>query len=156
MVKQIIVGISLLVGSTLLAQTPTDSKITKVAEKKKTLSNKKLVVFVSNYDLQMAGMGLGMALSAVKQGARVTVVMGADTVKYALAEGEQNVYFAKKRTPRALLKAIIKGGGVVELCSANTENMNLDEEDFIEGVKIVISTEIFAKVFDDNTRVISF
>jgi len=156
MIKQIIVGMSLLVGSTLLAQTPKENNSTNVIQKKKTLSDKNLVVFLSNYDLHVAGMGLGMALSAVKQGANVTVVLGANAVKYAFSEGEQNVYFAKKRTPRALLKAIIKGGGEVQLCSANTEEMNLDEEDFIEGIKIVISTEIFAKVFDDNTRVISF
>jgi len=156
MIKKIIVGISLLVGSTLLAQTPKENNTTNIEQKKKALSDKNLVVFVSNHDLQIAGMGLGMALSAVKQGANVTVVLGANAVKYALQDGEQNVYFAKKRTLRALLQAIIKGKGVIQLCAANTEEMNLDEEDFIEGVNIVISTEIFAKVFDENTRVISF
>ena len=133
-----------------------DSNSTKVSVKKKTLSGKKLVVFVSNGDLQVAGMGFGIALSAVKQGADVTIVIGANALKYAFKEGEQNIYFAKERTPRALLESALKSGAEIQLCTANTNEMGLDEDDFIEGVKMVISTEIFAKVYAENVRVISF
>ena len=101
-------------------------------------------------------MGVGIASSAVKQGALVTVVMGADAIKYALKEGDQNVYFAKHRTPRKLLQGAISHGLTLQLCSANTEEIGMDEDDFIKGAKIVISTEIFAKVFEDEVRVISF
>ena len=60
------------------------------------------------------------------------------------------------RTPRQLLEDAVKSGAVIQMCSANTDEMGFDEDDFIEGTKIVISTEIFAKVFEENTRVISF
>jgi len=155
--RQIILIMVLLFSSNIFALDVKDSNTTTHKKvKKKTLSDKNLVVFISNGDLQVAGMGLGIALSGVKQGANVTVVIGANAIKYALKEGKQNIYFAKERTPRALLEEMIKAGAEVQLCSANTDEMNLDEEDFVDGVKIVISTQIFAKVFDDNTRVISF
>ena len=125
-------------------------------KKKKTLSGKNLVIFVNSKDLQQVGMGLGIAVSGVKQGANVTIVLGGNTIKYALKEGRQNLYLAKDKTPRELLQSAIKSGATVQLCSANTEEMALDEEEFIDGIKIVISPQIFKKVFEEGTRVISF
>jgi predicted peroxiredoxin len=155
MFKRIILIIALLFSSTLVAKEVVDNSH-KSTIKKKTLSGKKLMIVVSSGDLQQAGMGFALALSGVKQGAEVTILIGADALKYALADGEQNVYFAKARTPRKLLQDALKSGASIQLCSANTEVMGWDEEDFIEDVKIVISTEIFAKVFADGTKVISF
>jgi predicted peroxiredoxin len=151
----------LLLGSMLRAEDKNlvaskENNNSKVSIKKKTLSGKKLVVFVSNGDLQVAGMGFGIALSAVKQGADVTIVIGANALKYAFKEGDQNIYFAKDRTPRSLLESALKSGAQIQLCSANINEMGLDEDDFIEGVKMVISTEIFAKVYEEGARVISF
>lgn len=143
-------------ASSQIAKTDNNSTTKKVTKKKKTLSGKKLVVFVSSGDLQKAGMGFGIALSGAKQGADVTIVVGADAIKYALKDGEQNIYFAKERTPRELLQQAISSGATIQMCSANTEHIGLDEDDFIHGVKVVISTEIFTKVFEDGARVISF
>jgi len=148
MLKRLIVLIAILFSSTYAESNST--------QRKKTLSEKNLVIFVNSGNLQQAGMGFGIALSGTKQGANVTIVIGADAIKYALKENSQNVYFAKNRTPRALITQAIKSGATVQLCSANTEEMGLDEDDFIEGTTIVISTEIFAKVFEEGTRVISF
>ncbi len=157
MFGKIVLILFLLLGNILVAgEVSKENNSTQKSVKKKTLSGKKLVVFVSNGDLQVAGMGLGIALSGVKQGADVTIVIGANALKYAFKEGDQNVYFAKGRTPRALLKEALKSGAEVQLCSANTEEMGLDEDDFIAGVKLVISTEIFAKVYEEGVRVISF
>ena len=148
--------VALLSISSAVAQEPVDKNSSKKSVKKKTLSDKKLMIVVSSGELQKAGMGFALALSGVKQGAEVTILIGADALKYALEDGDQHIYFAKSRTPRKLLKDALKGGATIQLCSANTEAMGWDEEDFIEGVKIVISTEIFAKVFADGTKVISF
>jgi|GEM_PF-3485422 len=155
MLKNIILALSLLLSSSY-STTRESIKDSNNTIKVKTLSGKKLVIFVNSANLQKAGMGLGIALSGAKQGASVTIVLGADAIKYALKDGEQNIYFAKERTPRRLLQDAIKSGASVQLCSANTEIMGLDEDDFILGTKIIISTDIFAKVFEDGVRVISF
>jgi len=156
MLQKIILILALLFTSSALAQEPTDKNVSKKSMKKKTLSGKKLMIVVSSGELQKVGMGFALALSGVKQGAEVTILIGANAIKYALLEGDQNIYFAKNKTPRELLKEALKSGANIQLCSANTEEMGLDEEDFIKGVKIVISTQIFAKVFTDGTKVISF
>jgi len=154
--KIILISFLLLGTGLVFAKESKENNSTKKSVKKKTLSGKKLVIFVSNGDLQIAGMGFGIALSGVKQGADVTIVIGANALKYAFKEGDQNIYFAKERTPRALLEEALKNGAEVQLCSANTEELGFDEDDFIEGVKVVISTQIFAKVYEDGVRVISF
>jgi len=158
MYKKIILISTLLFMSTyIVASESNDTNSTKTTvKKKKTLSGKKLVVFVSNGDLQIAGMGFGIALSGVHQGADVTIVIGANAIKYVLKDGDQNIYFPKERTPKALLQEALKNGATIQLCSANTDEMGLDEDDFIEGIKVVISTEIFAKVYEPEVRVISF
>ena len=156
MLQKIILIVALLFTSSVLAQEPSNNNATTKSVKKKTLSGKKLMIVVSSGNLQKAGMGFALALSGVKQGAEVTILIGADALKYALIDGDQNIYFAKSKTPRKLLKDALKSGASIQLCSANTEEMGWDEEDFIKGVKIVISTEIFAKVFADGTKVISF
>jgi predicted peroxiredoxin len=146
--------IFLLMCTTLYSDSDTNS--TKSSVKKKTLSGKNLVVFVNSGELKEVGMGFGIALSATKQGANVTIVIGGNAIKYALKEGNQNIYFAKEKTPRELIQKAIKSGATVQLCAANVEEMALDEEEFIEGAKIVISPQIFKKVFEKDTRVISF
>jgi len=156
MLKKICLVVMLLVVNTIIVEASVDANITKKNVKKKKLSGKRLMVVVSSGELKKAGMGFALALSGAKQGAEVTLLIGADAIKYALTDGDQNIYFAKNRTPRKLLKEALKSGVQIQLCSANTEAMGWDEEDFIEGVKIVISTEIFAKVFEEGTRVISF
>ena len=145
-----------LVIALLFTSAYADSKENNTTQRKKTLSGKSLVIFVNSGNLQQAGMGFGIALSGVKQGANVTIVIGADAIKYALKENSQNIYFAKNKTPRQLIANAIKNGATVQICSANAEEMELDEDDFIEGTKVVISTQIFAKVFAEGTRVISF
>jgi len=151
MFKRLSLLIALLFGSAYA-----DNQENNTTQRKKTLSEKGLVIFVNSGNLQQAGMGFGIALSGVKQGANVTIVIGANAIKYALKENNQNIYFAKDRTPRQLITEAIKSGATVQLCSANTEEMGLDEDDFIEGTTVVISTEIFAKVFAEGTQVISF
>jgi len=152
----LILTLSTVYASTQTAKANNNLTTKEVTKKKKTLSGKKLVVFVSSGDLQKAGMGFGIALSGVKQGADVTIVIGAGAVKYALKENEQNIYFAKEKTPRELLKDAVASGAIIMMCSANTEQMELESDDFIEGTKLVISPQIFAKVFEEGARVISF
>ena len=97
MLRKIILIFALLFTSSALAQEPTEKNSNKKSVKKKTLSDKKLMIVVSSGELQKAGMGFALALSGVKQGAEVTILIGADALKYALTDGDQNIYFAKCR-----------------------------------------------------------
>lgn len=122
----------------------------------KPLAGQKLVVTVKSGEVMEAGMGLSLAHSAVKKGAQVTVVLGANAALYPAKKGGQEVFSAKGKTPREMLQAIIKDGGTVYLCSLCAEFQRVEEKDLIDGVKIVKSIKIWEKVFEDGAKSLSF
>lgn len=122
----------------------------------KPLAGKKLVVTVKTGDVTEAGMGLSLAHSAVKKGAQVTVVLGANAAWYPAKKGGQNIFAAKGKTPREMLTAIIKDGGSVYLCSLCAEYLSFTQDDLIDGVEIVKSIKIWNKLFEEDVRRLSF
>jgi len=78
MFKKIILIVALLFINSAVADEAKDHNSSKIQKKKKTLSGKKLMILVSSGNLQKAGMGFALALSGVKQGAEVTILIGAD------------------------------------------------------------------------------
>ncbi len=127
-----------------------------VAADSKPLENKKLVVIVKTGDVMEAGMGLALAHSAVKKGAKVTVVLGANAALYPVIKGGQGIFAAKGKTPREMLTAIISDGGTVYLCKTCAVHQGLKQEDLIEGATIVSSIKIFEALYEDGAKSMSF
>jgi len=122
----------------------------------KPLAGKKLVTVISSGEIEKAGMGMTLGLSAVNKGADVTIVIGANALKYALAKGDQHQFLAKKLTHREILQKAIKNGANVYICYMCAKALGLTEKDFIKGAKIVKSLQIFNKVYEKGVRVLSF
>ncbi len=122
----------------------------------KPLKGEKLVVIIKTADVTEAGMGLALAHSAVKKGAKVTVVLGANAALYPAIKGGQKIFAAKNKTPREMLKAIIADGGAVYMCKTCAVFHDLSKKDFIDGVEITPSLKIFNAMFEDNARVMSY
>ncbi len=126
------------------------------ATDQKPLAGEKLVVFIKSGDVTESGMGLALAHSAVKKGAKVTVVLGANAAWFPARFGGQGIFAAKGKTPREMLQTIISDGGTVFLCGLCAEFHQLKEEHLIEGVKIVKSIKIWERLFEDNARSMYF
>lgn len=122
----------------------------------KPLEGKKLVVIVKTGDVMEAGMGLALAHSAVKKGAKVTVVLGANAALYPAKKGGQNIFAAKGKTPREMLSAIITDGGTIYLCKTCAVHQGLSQDDLIEGATIVSSIKIFEAMYEDGARTMSY
>ncbi len=122
----------------------------------KPLDGKKLVVIVKSGDVVEAGMGLILAHSAVKKGAKVTVILGANAALYPAIKGGQNIFPAKGKTPRELLEAVIVDGGAVYLCKTCAVFQGLKQADLIAGVEITPSLTIFNALFEDDMRIMSY
>jgi len=128
----------------------------KVEKKKPTLNGKKMLIMISSGELEKAGMGLALGLSATKQGIEVTIVLGAKALTSAKLKGKQNLFLAKQMTHREILKKAIENGAHVRICHMCAEALGLGQEDFIEGAKIVKSDKIFEKMYEESTKVLSF
>lgn len=127
-----------------------------MAAEGKPLAGEKLVITVKTGEVMEAGMGLSLAHSAVKKGAQVTVVLGANAALYPAKKGGQEIFAAKGKTPREMIQAILKDGGTVYLCSLCADFQKFEEKDLIEGVKIVKSIKIWEKLFEDGAKSMSF
>jgi len=122
----------------------------------KPLNGKKLVIVVSSGELEKAGMGFALGLSAINKGVQTTIVIGAKALNSAKLEGIQNKFIAKNMTHREILQKAIKAGALVQIYSMSAKALGLGQEDFIKGVKIVKSINIFEKMYEENTKLLSF
>lgn len=126
------------------------------AEEIKMLAGKKLVVIFKTSNVSEAGMGFSLAESGLRLGADVTIVLGAGASSYSFLKGGQEIFAAKEMTPREMLTRILKRGGTVYVCELCADFKGFTEKDLLEGVKIVKSNQIFAKMYEDNVRVMSY
>ena len=133
-------------------------KVTKFSQKEATkpLFGKNMVIVVSSDEVEKAGMGVTLGLSAAKKGAKTTIVLGAKALKFALLKSEQDFFVAKKMTHRDILLKAIANGANVQICYMCASALGLKEKDFIAGAKIVKSIKIFDKMYEHGTQVLSF
>jgi predicted peroxiredoxin len=128
-----------------------------IKEQGKVAKNgKKIVFMVSSGNLQKAGFGFSLALGASSKGIDTTVVLGADALKFALVSGKQNLFLAKQMMPRDMLLKVMELDGVVYVSSVCAEALGVKQEDFIAGVKIVEDDEVFSKVYETDSKVLSY
>jgi len=139
---------------TVLSLNASETLTTK--EDVKPLEGKKMVIVISSGEIEKAGMGMTLGLSAAKKGANVTIVIGANALKYARLEGDQHLFLAKKLTHREILLKAIKNGANVQICYMCAKALGLTDKDFIKGSKVVKSLKIFNKIYEDGAKVLSF
>ncbi len=133
-------------------------KVMKFSQKEamKPLFGKNMVIMVSSDDIEKAGMGIALGLSAAKKGAKTTIVLGANALKFALLKSEQDFYVSKKMTHRDILLKAVENGAQIQICAMCAKARGLKKKDFINGVNIVKSIKIFNKMYEHGTRVLSF
>ncbi len=123
---------------------------------KKLFTGKKMLIMISSGELEKAGMGFSLGLSAITNGIEVTYVIGAKALNSAKIVGKQNLFLAKQMTHRDILKEAITHGAQVQISFICAEALGLLEKDFIEGAKIVKSQKIFDKIYEKGIKVLSF
>ncbi len=126
------------------------------AKEGKMMTGKRLVVIIKTDNVGEAGMGLSLAESGLRLGGEVTVVLGAGASTYPLLNGGQEIFAAKEMTPREMLTRIIERGGAVYICELCADFKGFTEKNLLNGVKIVKSNKIFAKMYEDNVRIMSY
>jgi predicted peroxiredoxin len=122
----------------------------------KPLSGKKMLIMVSSGELEKAGMGFTLGLSAASKGIDTTIVIGAKALASAKLEGIQNKFIAKDMTHREILQKAIKAGADVQICAMCAKALGLGNDDFIKGAHLVKSLKIFEKMYEDGVKVLSF
>ncbi len=153
MIRSVFIAAALALSPlTACAQTPPPAPVASEAP----LAGKSLVVMIKTDAIRQAGMGLHLARSAARKGADVTVIFGADGVAYPQKDIDQVVFEATGETPRKMIGDILAAGGDVYVCKLCTIWLELESDDFIDGVEIVTSMTIFDALFADGAQSLEF
>lgn len=126
------------------------------SEDAKPLSGKNMMIIISSGEIEKSGMGMTLGLSAAMKGANVTIVIGANALKFAQIKGDQHKFLAKQLTHREILQKAVKNGANVQICYMCAKALGLTDKDFIKGSKVVKSLKIFNKMYEEGTKVLSF
>ncbi len=132
--------LTLLAGSTLLG-----------AE-----NSERLLTILSTADEETQMMALVLSSQALQQGAEVTVLLCGQAGYLATEVGESRKFAPPDRSPRDLVRALLRQGATVELCAIFLPNRELTEEDLLEGVRVARPAAITRLILDDKTRLLSF
>ena len=106
---------------------------------------------------QVAGMALHMAWGMKRMSnAKVTVVLGAGSARFALKKGDSPMFPPKKKNLRALIQDILDQGGKVYVCGLCAFAQKIGKDDLMDGVSIQGGDVIMPLLADPDVKVISF
>lgn len=117
---------------------------------------KKAVITLASGDLMASGLGTALGLGMVKNGADVTVIIGANALKYVTKNGWSPKFPAKKKTIKEILKTMVKSGAKILVCGMCAKANGLVQSDFIEGALISKPTPILDAMLDDNSKTFEY
>ena len=140
----------------LLALFVSVAMITNVSAAGKPLAGKKLMVSIKSPPVQLTGMGLALATSALMKGADVTVVLGAKPHKIASKKGGDALFKPMNMTLQQMLKKFIAAGGRVYICKMCLKGSGLTQKDMIKGAKVITSGKIWEKLYEPGMKNMDF
>jgi len=122
----------------------------------KPFSGKKLVVTLASGDLMASGLGTALALGSAKNGAKVTVIIGANSLKYVTKGGWAPKFPAKKKSIKQILKLLVKNGADILICGMCAKSNGLSQSDFIDGAMISMPPPILKAMLDDDAKTFEY
>jgi len=117
-----------------------------------------LFVNLTSAELNRSMKAISMGISALRtDNTTVTIFLNVEGSLLAGKDQTQHVHGMLDKTPHQMLKEFISLGGRLMLCPMCMHNVGgMDEDDIIDGIIIASPEKVFADMFQDNTRVISY
>ena len=118
--------------------------------------DRNLFVVVTSPDAQTQGMAMVLSMQALKQGARVQVLLCGPGGDMALKGAPQTVLKPRGVTPQGMLAKLITMGVEPRVCAIYLPNKGKSPADLIDGVGIAKPPAIAAALLADDTRLFTF
>lgn len=122
----------------------------------KTYEGKKMVVTLASGDLMASGLGTALALGAAKNGAEVTVVISANSLKYVTKGGWAQKFPAKKKSIRQILEKMVDNGANILVCSMCAKFNGVTQDKLIKGALIAKLTPILDAMLDFDAKTFEY
>jgi predicted peroxiredoxin len=122
----------------------------------KPFKGKKMVVTLASGDLMASGLGTALAWGAAKSGAEVTVIIGANSLKYVTKGGWGPKFPAKKKSIKTILKRMVDTGAEILICGMCAKVNGLSQSDFIDGAIISMPPPILNAMLDPEAKTFEY
>ncbi|NKQ40165.1 MAG: DsrE family protein [Sulfurovum sp.] len=117
---------------------------------------KKVVITLTSGDIMASGIGTALGLGAAKGGAEVTVIIGANSLKYVTKDGWAPEFPAKKKTIKEILQKMVEAGTKIFVCGMCAKVNGLAQSDFIKGAVISKPGPILDAMLDDVAKTFEY
>lgn len=119
-------------------------------------NTKHLFISMTSGDFKQSGMAMGIANAMQDAKVMTTVFVGANSVKYTLKKGKQELFGPTGASIKDMMASLIKKGGTVMICGMCAKYQEVSEDDVIKGIKIIGGAEVYGGLFAPNTQTLSF
>ncbi len=105
---------------------------------------------------QTQQMAMVLSMMTLKKGKSVNMVLCSDAGDLAI-KGKKSVSLKPmNKSPKMMLKAIMKKGATVEICPLYLPNANLKKTDLINGISVAKPPKVAAKLLNSDFTTLSY
>lgn len=119
-------------------------------------SAKGLNVTLTASDAQTQTMAMVLSMKTLAQKKAVNMVLCSEAGKLAIKNAKSPVLKPIDKSPKMMLKAIIKKGANVKLCPLYLPNANKKKSDLIEGVSVAKPDDVAKQLLNQDFQNLSY
>ncbi|AXH10018.1 hypothetical protein CP960_00320 [Malaciobacter halophilus] len=119
-------------------------------------SAKGLNVLVTSEDAQTQMMSMVLSMMTLKQNKKVNMVLCSKAGDLALKNSKSEVLKPMDKSPKMMLKAIIKKGASVKVCPLYLPNKQLKESDLMSKITVAKPMEVSKDLLNTDYKNLSY
>ncbi|NVJ53607.1 MAG: hypothetical protein HWD90_07915 [Campylobacteraceae bacterium] len=120
-------------------------------------SDKKgLNVVLTAADAQTQQMAMVLSMMTLKQGKQVNMTLCSSAGDLAVKGMKSEVLKPMNKSPKMMMKAIMKKGAKVEVCPLYLPNAGKDESVLIKGITVAKPPKVAAQLLNDDFTTLSY
>ncbi|MGA1940696.1 hypothetical protein [Arcobacter sp. YIC-310] len=117
---------------------------------------KGLNVILTSKDAQTQQMAMVLSMMILKQGKEVKMTLCSSAGDLAVKGKKSVVLKPMDKSPKMMLKAIMKKGAQVQVCPLYLPNANLKEDVLLDGITVAKPPKVAASLLDSNYSTLSY
>lgn len=117
---------------------------------------KGLNVILTSKDVQTQQMAMVLSMMTLKQGKEVKMTLCSSAGDLAVKGKKSTVLKPMNKSPKMMLKAIMKKGAQVQVCPLYLPNANLKEDVLLDGITVAKPPKVAASLLDSNYTTLSY
>jgi len=117
---------------------------------------KGLNVVITSKDAQTQMMGMVLSMMTIKQNKKVNMVLCSDAGDLAVKGMKSTVLKPKNKSPKMMLKALIKKGANVKVCPLYLPNASKDKSVLLDGITVAKPSDVAKSLLNKDYQNLSY